>query len=98
MASTKNELALYNLSDEHYEQLLIMLDSFYIYQERDAVRGDMWRAFPPSDKIRELKERALRIAAAYELGGASDVIVEDAQDIINYATFLIRQIREGATG
>lgn len=93
-----NELALYNLSDEHYEHLLILLDSFYLYQERDAVRGDMWRQFPPSDKIRELRERVLRIEAAFNLNASNEEIINDAQDIINYSTFLIRQLREGATG
>ena len=93
-----NELALYNISDEHYVHLVTMMDAFYLYQEKDAIRGDMWRQFPPSDKIRELRERVMRINAAYSLDTGREAIISDAIDAINYNVFLIRQLREGAKG
>jgi len=68
---------------------------------------------PPSDKIRELEERVDRLRAAYDLredvfppipgpehpeAPFTLAIIEDSLDIINYAVFLIRQIRAGDHG
>ncbi len=72
-----------------------------IYNDRSRVRGQMWRTMPPSDKIRELDERVKRIQYAYPQLRSSQavaIIIEDALDIINYATFLVRQLEEGASG
>jgi hypothetical protein len=78
-----------------------------IFIDKSHVRGQMWLEFPPSDKIRELRERVTRIENAYtinEEGRAKDdsvwmmAIVEDALDVINYAAFLIKQIERGMRG
>jgi hypothetical protein len=78
-----------------------------IYIDKSHVRGQMWLEFPPSDKIRELRERVTRIENAYSIneeGRAEDdsvwmmAIVEDALDVINYAAFLIKQIERGQRG
>jgi len=57
----------------------------------------MWLEFPPSDKIRELRERVTRLEHAYPTA-PMQVMVEDALDIINYAAFLIKQIERGMSG
>lgn len=67
------------------------------------VRGQMWLEFPPSDKIRELVERARRLEhayVAYEEGDESvaAIVINDALDIINYAAFLIKQVERGMHG
>jgi hypothetical protein len=68
----------------------------------------MWLEFPPSDKIRELRERVTRIESGYAamLGEEGDprnsviapIIIEDALDLINYAAFLVKQIERGMRG
>lgn len=78
------------------------------YKSASMVRGQMWLDFPPSDKIRELRERVTRIERAYERlehGGShltiphlKEAIIEDAIDIINYSAFLVKQIRRGQVG
>lgn len=83
--------------------LNVLDDAHEIFVKKDAVRGDMWREFPPSDKIRELGERVRRIEKAYDRVSAGHlpsvaIIREDALDLINYSVFLIRQLDEGARG
>jgi hypothetical protein len=67
----------------------------------------MWLEWPPSDKIRELRERVMRIEAAYSHrervldmthDALDSAIVEDAIDVINYAAFLVKQIERGMSG
>jgi hypothetical protein len=89
--------------NELVEHWRILQRAGNIYNDRSRVRGQMWRTMPPSDKIRELDERVKRIDFAYRghfnvPADIKAVIVEDALDVINYATFLIRQIEEGASG
>jgi hypothetical protein len=57
----------------------------------------MWLEFPPSDKIRELKERVMRLEHAYPRV-RSNILVEEALDIINYAAFFVKQIERGQRG
>lgn len=88
--------------------LNVAMDAVALFFDKDELRGDMWRAFPPSDKIRELSERVLRIEAMYSKLLPSNSaeyrtrmkasIKEDALDLINYAVFLVRQLDEGMTG
>lgn len=99
-----------SLSTDDKDHISVLMESFRLFREKNAVRGDLWKQFPPSDKIRELRERVLRIeTAARIMNGAqgdlivqrelaAEAIVEDALDIINFAVFLIRQVREGECG
>lgn len=102
---------------EHYA---ILVEAHKRYKAASRVRGQMWLDFPPSDKIRELRERVARIEAAYKVreelfelepqeeeyeakaGLATDecdhVIEEDAIDLMNYAAFLVKQVRRRMTG
>lgn len=94
------------------EHELVLKEAMKLYEKASHVRGQMWLEFPPSDKIRELRERVTRIKHAHErmlgLGGADEnddmeealrkAIVDDAIDIINYAAFLVKQIRRGESG
>jgi len=74
-----------------------------IFVDRNALRGDLWRKFPPSDKIRELRERVMRVERLATIDwqvqeGREAAIADECLDIINYAVFLIRQTREGVAG
>jgi hypothetical protein len=102
---------------EHREVLDAAMD---IFIDRSHIRGQMWLDWPPSDKIRELKERVGRIESAYarreELYNLPEMeeeyeakagiavseldlaIESDAIDLINYADFLVKQIRRRMCG
>jgi hypothetical protein len=69
-----------------------------IYVAKSQVRGQLWLHFPPSDKIRELRERVARLEQAYANEANVDIMVEDALDLINYAAFFIKQIEAGQRG
>lgn len=96
--------------DYEIEHAEIFMEANRVYKRASAVRGQMWLEFPPSDKIRELRERVTRIEHAYEKREdpscpdvpsgeiLESVIIEDAIDIINYAAFLVKQIRRGQRG
>lgn len=100
--------------DTEREQIAVLLDAYEIFQQKNGERGDMWREFPPSDKIRELRERITRIERIWQNGtlvvhdygishpmsfaDISVLIEQECLDIINYSAFLIRQLKEGASG
>jgi hypothetical protein len=72
-----------------------------IFLEKSRVRGQMWLEFPPSDKIRELRERVTRLENAYKLEPDAlikETMIGDALDIINYSAFLIKQLERGMRG
>jgi len=83
-----------------------------IFQDKSQIRGQMWMEFPPSDKLREMRERLTRLEHAYQqirfedtTPGPEDpnhtvrtVMIEDALDMLNYCNFFIKQIERGQRG
>lgn len=83
-----------------------------IFLDKSILRGQMWMEFPPSDKLRELRERVTRLDHAYQQVRFEDTtpgpedpfavvkacMIEDALDLINYAAFFIKQIERGQRG
>lgn len=102
MMELKNEL------DDATQHLDVLMEAHRLFLDRSQVRGDMWRQFPPSDKVRELRERITRVESAFPMmqmelvqpqnSSIAGIIRADALDIINYAAFLIKQLDEGARG
>jgi len=86
------------LTDFEKEHRAVLDRANSIYMGKSMVRGQMWLEFPPSDKIRELRERVTRLEHAYANGATIDVMVEDALDMINYAAFLVKQLERGMRG
>jgi len=100
--------------DFEREHNAVFQEAINRFKSASAVRGQMWLEFPPSDKIRELRERVTRIEHAYakldELKPESPesdmsawlpferAIIEDSIDLINYANFLVKQVRRGMRG
>jgi len=86
------------------EHFRVLQRAHAIFVERSAVRGQLWLEFPPSDKLRELRERLMRMEAAYETVNWEKnqmmevTMIEDALDTINYAAFFIKQIERGMRG
>ena len=100
------------LHDDVKTHLDVLGEAWQIFQEKNELRGDMWRDFPPSDKLREVRERCHRMERTYEQfkfelppEGPEDpyktfrgAAINDALDTINYLVFFIRQLREGQRG
>ena len=99
--------------DYESEHSAIFYEAMRIYKDRSTVRGQMWLEWPPSDKIREMRERIMRIEAAYinrermippiegpefPHSALDRTIIEDSLDLLNYTVFLIKQIRRGMSG
>lgn len=94
METTSEQMSRFDFAEEH---LAIFDRAFQIYKDKSKIRGQMWLEFKPSDKIRELKERIMRIENAYEREQFTAVI-EDGIDLINYTAFLIKQVERGQRG
>jgi hypothetical protein len=96
--------------DFEMEHFRVLGRAQQIFKDKSKLRGQMWLEFPPSDKIRELIERARRLESGYQhirfedgLGPDTDAVIrlamiEDALDIINYATFFVKQLERGQRG
>jgi hypothetical protein len=98
-----------SFEDEHAR---VLNRAHQIFLDKSPIRGQMWLEFPPSDKIRELRERVTRLENGYPQiisedttlsiqepnGFMREVLIEDALDIINYAAFFIKQIERGQRG
>lgn len=99
-----------NYASEHER---VLSEANKIYLDKSHMRGQMWLDYPPSDKIRELRERIDRLERLYARrediipdtmgpeipqAGFDKHLIEDSLDIINYAAFLIKQVRRGMRG
>jgi hypothetical protein len=89
------------------EHAQVLNEADLIYTQKSTVRGQMWLDYPPSDKLRELRERIDRLDHAYKVYGdgtnptGEDIreeMVSDAIDMINFAAFFIKQLRRGMHG
>src|SRR5262245_50374956 len=113
MSSSSQSSGTPNTLNFQFEHDEVLMAASKIYNEKSHVRGQMWLEWPPSDKIRELEERVMRIKAAYQgrervyptvvgpeqpQAAYDRVIIEDCLDIINYAAFLVKQIHRGHIG
>lgn len=65
-----------------------------IYQERDAIRQGLWYKYPAEKQLEQAKIKIDRCINALRLGRPEDVL-EEVPDIINYAIFAERLVREG---
>jgi hypothetical protein len=98
--------------DFEREHRRVLDEAMTIFVQRSKVRGQMWLDFPPSDKLREIRERLHRMENLYQQVRFEDttpgpehpydtelnVLAEDAIDLINYATFFVKQLRRGQRG
>lgn len=77
----------------------ILLEAKEIYKERNAVRGNIWRDFSARTHLMHLRSKLARIE--YAMGqdptqaDLANAIIDDSLDLINYAAFLVVQVREG---
>lgn len=96
-------------TDDQMEHAAVLSEAMRIYMDRDAVRGDLWRNFPPTDKFKMIREKTDRaVSALARLGHPvkskhfidrlEHEIIDSMLDTINFAVFAIRQVRDGQRG
>lgn len=66
-----------------------------VYIERDAIRQGLWVQYPAAKQLEQAKIKIERCINALKLGRPEDVL-EEVPDIINYAAFAERLVREGS--
>ena len=98
-----------SIEDEHAR---VLNRAHRIFLDKNPLRGNMWLEFPPSDKLREIRERLMRMENGYQqirfedtTPGPEDpfhiiriALIEDALDTINYAAFFVKQLERGQRG
>jgi hypothetical protein len=90
-------------SESERQQFDVMVRAFEIFRERSIVRGDLWAKFTSLDAFQNMESKMARIQHGRQrLEEIDDLhkdhhvllesVVDDALDLINYATFLIRHL------
>jgi hypothetical protein len=99
-----------NLTEDQEEQFRILLIALEIYLQRDKIRGDLWRTRPLSHKLEMIAEKHDRVMAGLDKlsqieQGQDDLAIEiikamvdDLLDIVNFAVFGVRLIKEKQLG
>jgi len=70
-------------------QFEVLMEAFALFMERDPHHKSLWKEYGASDTAFHCKSKALR------LNVAPPEHLDDALDLINYAAFTIRNVREG---
>lgn len=90
-------------NDSMVAQMVIVAEALALFDERSSLRGNLWREFPPTDKVTHLTSKLARIRMGEEVlaSGVSvkpdaiQSLADEALDMINYAAFYVRQRRDG---
>lgn len=92
-------------ASDHDVHFAVLAEAQVIYVDRDFKRGDLWRTRPPSHKLEMAREKLDRAEYVYKLIPGSPKFDElhaefedSLLDLINFAVFAIRQVREGQRG
>jgi hypothetical protein len=83
----------------------VIQGAYDVHVEREAIRNGLWKDYPAEDQCNQVKikidrvNRSLERLKSYEQhGGAPDPlkhnIVEELYDIINYANFGVRIVKD----
>lgn len=92
----KVEQALYDLglvvNDDNAAQMQVMVEAMFIYQEREAVRGGLWKEAGAMDSAGHLRSKAMRVKHAID-HAMPEAAIDDAHDAVNYSAFYIRNVR-----
>ena len=76
-------------------------EAFAVHLNREEIRHGLWKEFPAADQARQIKSKVDRVLRALELVDqlkisqeeAQDSILEELDDIINYAIFAKRIVK-----
>lgn len=82
------------VNEENCAQMQVLVESMFIYQEREAVRGGLWKMAGAMDSAGHLRSKGMRVKYAVD-HDMPEAGVDDAHDAVNYAAFYIRNVRAG---
>lgn len=88
-----NVLGLDN-NEDNCAQMQVLVESMFIYQEREAARGGLWKAAGAVDSAHHLKSKGARVKHAVD-HTMPDAGIDDALDAVNYSAFYVRNVRAG---
>ena len=86
-----------DLSKTDEEQLLVLQEAFEKFQERNKKYKDLWKKGGWLDSAHHIRSKSERIVNLLSTGATleeAELHIEDAVDLINYAAFFIRNVRE----
>ena len=86
-----------NLPATEAEQLLVLQEAFEKFQERNKKYKDLWKKGGWRDSahhIRSKSERIVHLLSEPSDDSDAELFIEDAIDLINYAAFFVRNVRE----
>lgn len=79
---------------ENRAQLAVLAEAMGIYQERESVRGGLWKAAGAKDSAHHLASKSRRITYALD-HATPTAVIDDGLDAVNYAAFAVRNVRAG---
>jgi hypothetical protein len=79
-------------TSDNKEQMSILIEAFAIYLEREATRGGVWKNSGAKGMAFQLMSKAER-SFHLTMTEQSQAVQDEALDCINYAAFLLRQLR-----
>lgn len=65
-----------------------------LYVERDELHDALWKEYGAADNILHVRSKFLRMESLAKRGRFENALIE-AEDLINYALFFIRNVQEG---
>lgn len=78
-----------DITDNHVEQFAVLAEALELFMERDAHHRSLWKEYGATDTAHHCKSKAMR------LNVEPAEHLDDAMDLINYAVFTVRNVREG---
>lgn len=78
-----------DITDNHLEQLEVFMEAFELFMVRDQHHKSLWKEYGASDTAHHCKSKAMR------LNVEPAEHLDDAYDLINYAAFTVRNVKEG---
>jgi len=81
-------------NQDRLEQREVFDRAMVMYEERDSIRQGLWKEYSAAKQLEQARIKIDRCFNAIKLGRPQDVL-EEVPDIINYAAFAERLVREG---
>jgi hypothetical protein len=87
----------YPEDDAHVEQFRVLMEAFDVFMERNARYRDVWKGSGYRGSLFDLRKKITRMWSVFWQGHPDEKAKEcdDALDVINYAAFFVRNVRDG---
>jgi hypothetical protein len=91
-----------NIGVDEAKTFGVLMDAYLIYLDRGKKYGQLWRSYGWKGNVFHILSKAARIRRMFwdsdmepELAHDMDGVMDDVLDIINYAAFVIMDMRDG---